>query len=44
MTGLLVTMLDVHGFVATLGMGLIVSGYLAVNYQGSSGSAPATSS
>lgn len=38
--GLLVTMLDVHGFVATLGMGLVVSGYLAVNYQGSSGSAP----
>ncbi len=38
--GLLVTMLDVHGFVATLGMGLVISGYLAVNYQGSSGSAP----
>lgn len=38
--GLLVTMLDVHGFVATLGIGLVVSGYLAVNYQGSSGSAP----
>ena len=38
--GLVVSMLGVHGFVATLGMGLIVSGYLATNYQGSHGSAP----
>ncbi len=38
--GLIVSMLRVHGFVATLGTGLIVSGYLATNYQGSSGSAP----
>jgi ribose transport system permease protein len=38
--GLVVSLLGVHGFVATLGMGLIVSGYLATNYQGSHGSAP----
>ncbi len=38
--GLIVTGLGVHGFIATLGMGLIVSGYLASNYQGNSGSAP----
>ncbi|AKU15273.1 ABC transporter permease [Luteipulveratus mongoliensis] len=38
--GLVVTFLDVHGFIATLGMGLLISGYLASNYQGSSGSAP----
>ncbi len=38
--GLIVSLLNVHGFVATLGMGLIISGYLATNYQGSSGSAP----
>jgi ribose transport system permease protein len=38
--GLIVTRLQVHGFIATLGTGLIVSGYLASNYQGSSGSAP----
>jgi ribose transport system permease protein len=38
--GLIVTKLQVHGFIATLGTGLIVSGYLASNYQGSSGSAP----
>ena len=38
--GLVVSLLGVHGFVATLGMGLIISGYLATNYQGSHGSAP----
>ena len=38
--GLVVSLLDVHGFMATLGMGLIISGYLASNYQGSHGSAP----
>lgn len=38
--GLIVTKLNVHGFIATLGVGLIVSGFLASNYQGSSGSAP----
>lgn len=38
--GLIVSLLGVHGFVATLGTGLIISGYLATNYQGSSGSAP----
>jgi len=40
LTGLIVTKLGVHGFIATLGMGLIVSGYLATNYQGNFGSAP----
>lgn len=38
--GLIVSLLGVHGFVATLGMGLIISGYLAANYQGSHGAAP----
>ena len=33
-----------HGFIATLGIGLIISGYLATNYQGSHGSAPPTTS
>ena len=37
--GLIVTLLDVHGFIASLGVGLIVSGYLASNYQGSTGQA-----
>ena len=32
-------MFDVHGFIASLGVGLIVSGYLATNYQGSHGAA-----
>ena len=35
--GLIVTLLDVHGFIASLGVGLVVSGYLASTYQGSSG-------
>lgn len=38
--GLVVSGLKVHGFIATLGMGLILSGYLASNFQGSSGNAP----
>lgn len=38
--GLVVTSWKVHGFIATLGMGLIINGYLASNYQGSAGSAP----
>ncbi len=38
--GLIVTGLKVHGFVATLGTGLIISGYLGTNYQGSHGNAP----
>ena len=38
--GLVVSQLHVHGFIATLGVGLVVSGYLGTNYQGSSGSAP----
>ncbi len=38
--GLVVSRLGVHGFVATLGTGLVISGYLATNYQGNHGSAP----
>ncbi|WP_313409667.1 ABC transporter permease [Aeromicrobium sp.] len=38
--GLIVSLLNVHGFIATLGTGLIVSGFLGSNYQGSSGTAP----
>lgn len=38
--GLVVAGLKVHGFIGTLGMGLIVSGYLGSTYQGSSGQAP----
>jgi len=39
--GLVVTKLKVNGFIATLGVGLIVKGYLDTNYQGSAGSVPA---
>lgn len=38
--GAVVSFLHVHGFIATLGMGLIISGYLAVNYAGPTGDAP----
>jgi ribose transport system permease protein len=38
--GLVVSFLKVHGFIASLGMGLIISGYLGTNYQGSHGLAP----
>lgn len=38
--GLIVTKLKVHGFIATLGMGLIVKGYLDTNYKGTSGIVP----
>ena len=38
--GLIVSRLHVHGFIATLGVGLIISGYLATNYQGNHGVAP----
>src|SRR5699024_11098212 len=38
--GLIVALLDVHGFIASLGMGLILAGYLGTNYKGSAGSAP----
>jgi len=38
--GLIVSLLKVHGFIATLGTGLILSGYLATHYQGTHGSAP----
>ena len=40
--GLVVSGLKVHGFIATLGTGLVVSGYLATNYKGSSGQTPVT--
>lgn len=38
--GLIVTFLRVHGFVATLGVGLILKGYLDTNYKGTAGSVP----
>lgn len=38
--GLVVTKLRVNGFIATLGVGLIIKGYLDTNYQGSSGNVP----
>jgi ribose transport system permease protein len=37
--GLLVGVAKINGFIATLGVGLIVSGYLFTNYQGSTGKA-----
>lgn len=39
--GLVVTKLKVNGFIATLGIGLVVKGYLDTMYKGSSGSVPA---
>jgi len=39
--GLIVTKLKVNGFIATLGVGLIIKGYLDTMYKGSSGSVPA---
>ncbi|MGB3860013.1 MAG: ABC transporter permease [Ornithinimicrobium sp.] len=38
--GLVVSYLNVHGFIASLGMGLILAGYLGSTYQGSAGLAP----
>lgn len=38
--GLIVTVLNVHGFVTTLGVGLMLKGYLDTNYQGTAGSVP----
>jgi len=38
--GLIVTKLRVNGFIATLGVGLIVKGYLDTMYKGSAGSVP----
>lgn len=38
--GLVVSGLRLHGFIATLGTGLVVSGYLATHYKGSSGQTP----
>ena len=39
--GLIVTGLKVNGFIATLGVGLIVKGYLDTAYRGATGSVPA---
>lgn len=38
--GLVVTKLRVNGFIATLGIGLIIKGYLDTNYKGTSGNVP----
>jgi ribose transport system permease protein len=38
--GLIVTQLKVNGFIATLGVGLILKGYLDTRYQGTAGSVP----
>jgi ribose transport system permease protein len=38
--GLIVTKLKVNGFIATLGTGLIIKGYLDTNYKGTSGEVP----
>lgn len=38
--GLVVTVLNVNGFIATLGMGLILQGVLNTNFQGSAGKVP----
>lgn len=38
--GLIVTFLNVHGFVTTLGVGLMLKGYLDTNYQGTAGEVP----
>lgn len=38
--GLVVTKLRVHGFMATLGMGLVIKGFLDTRYKGTSGSVP----
>ncbi|GAA1825170.1 ABC transporter permease [Agromyces salentinus] len=38
--GLIVTKLKVNGFIATLGTGLIIKGYLDSNYKGTSGEVP----
>lgn len=38
--GLVVTRLRVNPFIATLGMGLIIKGYLDTNYQGPAGDVP----
>ncbi len=38
--GLIVSGLHVHGFIATLGVGLIIQGYLNTAYSGSAGNVP----
>lgn len=40
MNGLIITVLNVNGFIATLGVGLILQGVLNTNFQGSAGSVP----
>lgn len=39
-SGLIVTYLKVHGFVTTLGIGLILKGYLDTTYKGTEGDVP----
>lgn len=38
--GLIVSMWKVHGFVATLGVGLMLKGYIDTNYKGTAGKVP----
>lgn len=38
--GLIVTVLKVNGFIATLGVGLILQGFLNTNFEGSAGNVP----
>lgn len=40
LNGLIVTVLKVNGFIATLGVGLILQGILNTNFEGSAGSVP----
>lgn len=41
LNGLIVSVLKVNPFIATLGMGLIIKGYLDTNYKGPTGDVPA---
>ena len=40
LNGLIVTVLKVNGFIATLGVGLILQGFLNTNFEGSAGNVP----
>lgn len=40
LSGLITSRLRVHGFITTLGVGLILKGYLATTYKGTAGSVP----
>jgi len=42
LNGLVVSVLKVNPFIATLGMGLIIKGYLDTNYKGPAGDVPAS--